>query len=253
MYMTKKNNSIVKYDNSFNKTSLSLLTKVQSDILMAVLQRMGKEVKKNENGNDCYVASYSFNEIRNMTNNLSLKSKRIKEMFDELLDTKVEIFEGDRYTKANLFSHYTLTGKSVAEITLSSELTKKLIIDNSEYTILNIDEYVELPNTYSKELYRILRQFRHSGIRIITKLELLQVLSPPKSYNEYNIIRKVILPALENNKTHFQNLSVNIEGNEIPNVVKFTFTPHKRIKAKQISELNKENDILQQYIEDNQK
>lgn len=251
--MSKNKNPIVKYDNSFNKTSLSLLTKVQSSILMAVLQRMGKEVKQDERGNECYVASYSFNEIREMISSPSLQSNQIKKIFDQLLDTKVEIFEADRYTKANLFSHYTLTHKSRAEITLSSELTKKLIIDNSEYTILNIDEYVELPSPYSKEVYRLLRQFRHSGIRIITKQELLHVLNPPKSYNEYNVIRKVILPALEANEIYFKNLKTNIVSNQIPDVVKFTFTPHKRIKSKYLNELKKESDILQQYVKENQK
>ena len=95
-------NLIVKYDNSFNKTSLSLLTKVQSNVLMSVLQRMGKEFEKDKHGNDCYVAKYTFEEIRLMTNSKSLQTKKIKEIFDQLLDTKVEIFEDSR-SKALIF------------------------------------------------------------------------------------------------------------------------------------------------------
>lgn len=247
--------SIVRYDNSLNKTSLSLLTKVQSDVLMSVLQKMGEETKYDVSGEKCYVANYSFGEIRNMTNNPGLQAKRIKKIFDELLDTKVEFLEEGKYTKANLFSHYSLTDKSNAEITLSSELTKKLITDKNEYTILSLDEYVSLPNNYAKELYRLLRQFRHSGIIFVKKEDLLSLLNPPKSYNEYDTLRKVILPAIEVNREYFEDLSMTqTHPNKIPSVCKFTFKKQEKQKIqKLINESSPEDAELLRYITENSK
>lgn len=248
MTRMQNQNLIVKYDNSFNKTSLSLLTKVQSNVLMSVLQRMGKEFEKDKHGNDCYVAKYTFEEIRLMTNSKSLQTKKIKEIFDQLLDTKVEIFEDSRYTKANLFSHYTLTDRSTAKITLSSALTNKLITDEEKYTILSLDEYVSLPNNYSKEMYRLLRQFRHSGIIYIKKEDLRRALKPPKSYLEYDFIRRIIEPAIENNKEYFDNLKIYLKNkSKLPNVIKITFEPHKKKKINK-AEMN---DDLIKYLEEN--
>lgn len=246
---------IVKYDNSFNKTSLNVLTEVQSDILMAVLNRMGKEVRKDIHGNDCYVAKYEFNEIRDMIDSKFIQAKRIKKVFDDLLDTKVEFHADGVYTKANLFSHYSLTDKSTAEIVLSSELTKKLITGKERYTILVLDEYVGLKNKYSKELYRLLRQFRHTGMLIIKKEDLIKALNPPKSYDEYNFIKKVLEPAIKNNDQYFNNLKIiNITGvgSKLPNVCKLAFVKHEKRDLKKAFAGKSEEEVeLLKYIMEN--
>lgn len=235
--MSKKN--IIKYDNTFNKTSLSLLTKVQSDTLLSVLANMGKE----SNEEDCYVAVFTFKEIRQMIGAENMQLYRIKKVFDTLLDTKVEFFSDDVYEKGNLFSHYSITGKKQAKIVLTKSMTNKLITNSSQYTILNLNEYIELPNSYAKELYRILRQFRHSGYRVISKTELIDILKPPKSYNEYNFIRKVLLPAIEENKAYFKNLSVNLkDSSTLPNTVHFKFD--KEEKTDKVDKGKKESELL---------
>lgn len=250
-----KNSKIVKYDNSFNKTSLSVLTQVQSNILMAVLEKMGKELSIDEDGNKCYIAKYEFKEIRDLIESKNMDAKRIKIVFDELLNTQVEFFENNRYTKANLFSRYTLTNRSTAEIVLSSNLTSKLFAGGGRYTILQLDEYVNLKNKYSKELYRLLRQFRHSGLLIIKKEDLLKSLKPPKSYDEYNFIQKALNPAIEDASQYFEGLQlINFEknGNGLPDSCKFAFKKHERENAKKTFEGKSKDEVeLLEYIMNN--
>lgn len=257
MELNNKDSKIVKYDNSFNKTSLSVLTEVQSEILMSVLERMGNKVSKDIHGNECYVAKYKFNEIRDMIDSKNMHAHRIKKVFDDLLNTKVEFFADGIYTKASLFSSYSLTDKSTAEIVLSSQLTKKLIVGKAKYTILELDEYVNLKNKFSKELYRLLRQFRHTGFLIINKEDLRKSLNVPKSYNEYDFIRKKLIPAIEDNSKYFDKLKIkNIEknGNSLPNACEFTFVKHERRELNKTSldnPKNKDEDELLKYIMDN--
>lgn len=249
----KEENRVVKYDNKFNKTSLSLLTKVESDVLLSVLSRMDKMSSED----DRYVAEFTFKEIREMTGSKHLKASRIKNTFDTLLDTKVEFFTGSTYNKGNLFSHYSLEDKSTAKIVLTKNMTKQLIPIAKEYTILKLDEYINLPNNYSKEVYRLLRQFRHSGVALISKKDLYRILNPPKSYNEYDFIRKVLLPSIEYNKEYFQDLTINLNGNRLPNVIKFIFKPHERMKSKDYSnvaengESKSDEEDLIEYIKRN--
>ena len=237
---------IVKYDNTFNKTSLSLFTKVQADILLTVLSRMSEEVNKD----GCCIAKFSFNEIRKMVNAKNLHTYRIKEAFDALLDTKVEFYTDSTYEKGNLFSHYIITNKKEAEIVLTKAMTNKIIPSllpkAKEYTILNLNEYVNLTSKYSKELYRLLRQFRYSGMKLISKKDLFEMLNPPKSHNEYDFVRKILLPAIEENKAYFENLAVNVgERNELSNLVRFTFKPHKRTSKEN------QDDMLFDYVKEN--
>lgn len=221
---------IIKYDNSFNKTSLSLLTKVQSDILMSVLSAI--RPKKDES-DIIYYAEFSFSELRELVNSPNMHASRIKEVFDDLLNTQVEIFNDDKYIKANLFSHYELTSKNEAKIILSREMSNKLITKREEYTIIELDEYLELPSNYSKELYRLLRQFRHTGLLFIRRDDFRNVLKPPKSYNEYDFIRKVINPAIKANEVYFNRLKMPLqEPNTLPDVIRIQFEPHKKMKVK---------------------
>lgn len=226
-------NQIVKYDNSFNKTSLSLLTKVQSDILMSVLSAI--RPMKTEDG-IVYLAEFSFKGLRDLINSPNMHTSRIKLIFDDLLNTQVEIFEKDRYIKANLFSHYELSNDNVAKIILSREMSNKFITKREEYTIIELNEYLELPNNYSKELYRLLRQFRHTGLLFIKKEDFRNILNPPKSYNEYNFIRKIVNPAIKENKVYFNKLNINMKD---PNVIRLQFEPHEKLKI--ISKSQKQN------------
>lgn len=253
--MKENESNMVKYDNTFNKTSLSVLTKVQADILMSVLSRMGKE--KDEK--DRYIATFTFPEIREMVGSPNLHTSRIKKVYDALLDTKFEFFKNNEYHKGNLFSKYVLSdNRHEATITLSIDLTEKMMTGKSQYTLLLLKEYIELSNSYAKELYRLLRQFRHSGIVLISKDDLLDMLKTPKSYNNYDVSRRIILPAIKANEKYFKGLKVNIDNqSKIPNQLKFTFKPHKKVISKNYRNadnkpLNKEDETdLLKYIESN--
>lgn len=251
--MTK--NITVKYDNSFNKTSLNVLTKVQTNVLLAVFSRMSESLRESSIEDDC-VAQFSFSELRELTGSKNIKIEVIKKSLDAILDTKVEYFIDNNYTKANLFSDYTINEKGNAVITLTGNMKNKLIINNNQYTILMLDEYTSLKNMYAKELYRILRQFRHSGLAIKTKEDLLKVMRPPKSYDEYEFIRKALLPAIEENKQYFEDLTVNIDRNKLPGVVQFTFKKHERTKPKDLKQYKNMKEIedeieLMEYLAQN--
>lgn len=206
---------------------------------------------KKSNDGIFYSAEFTFSELRELVNSPNMHASRIKEVFDDLLNTQVEIFDEDRYIKANLFSHYELTSKNEAKIILSREMSSKLITKRQEYTIIELDEYLELPSVYSKELYRLLRQFRHTGLLLIKKDDFRNLLKPPKSYNEYDFIRKVVNPAIEANKIYFNNLIIYLKDpNVLPDVIKIQFEPHKKMQAKKKRKLNlkdngKENELLE--------
>lgn len=235
-------NKIVKYDNTFNKTSLTVFSKVEANVLMSVLSCMDEKFTKI--GESRYSAVFEFSEIRELTNAKSLHTSRIKKALDALLDTKIEFYRNGSHVKGNLFSHYEVNMNGQAEIELTTYMSEKMNLGKGNFTILQLNEYNSLPNSYSKELYRMLRQFRHKGFFVINKNELIRMMEPPKSYNEYDFVRKVLLPAIEENKKYFENLTINVQPkNVLPNVVEFTFKKHKRIKSKKIEIKNEKEEL----------
>ena len=236
--MAGKENAIVKYDNTFNKTSLTFFSKVETDVLFSILSYMTNDNKKDEDGR--YSRDFTFSEIRKLTGSKKLHTSRIKKALDSLLASNVEYVvvneNGVReFVKANLFSHYKVNEYGAAEIVLTSHMSEKLEANENQYTIIEVDEYTSLSTAYAKDIHRLLRQYRHTGFFTITKDELLRILNPPNVYNDYETIRKVILPAMKQNEKFFDNLSVNIKDNKIlQKELKFTFTKHPRMKRKEI-------------------
>lgn len=222
---------IVVYDNTFNKTNLTFLTQAQSHVLMAVLSKMGDNI--DDEGR--FVSDYTFKEIRRMTGMKELYASRLSKILNELLKTKVEFFEDGKTHNGNLFLNCIANNKSSVKITLSIDMTKKLLLNKNGYTILELNEYMALKSKYAKELYRLLRQFRHTGKLMIKKEDFLKMLLPPKTYDEYEFIRKILITAIEENKKHFKNLKMTNftkNGNGLPSACIFTFEKHEREKDK---------------------
>lgn len=247
----EKEREKIYYDNTFNKTNLNLFTQAQTNVLMAILSKMGQSM--DEDGR--FFAEYNFKEIRRMTEMKELYASKLEKALSKLIETKVKFFENGQYYSGRLFSKCILTSKSTVKITLSTEMTQKLILNKSEYTILELDEYVQIRNKYAKELYRLLRQFRHTGILIIKKEDLLEIISPPKSYNDYDIIRETLNPAIKGNQKHFENLKLTNYtkgGNGLPEICKFTFKKHAKKNIKKVFEGESEEDAeLLKYIMEN--
>lgn len=254
--MSNKKN-IVMYDNTFNKTSLTLFTKVQTNVLFAVLSYMCEDAPKNAGE---YKAVFDFKDIRARAGDKNLHTSRIKVALDKLLKTQIAYYKDGKFTKANVFSYYEVNDDGRAEIVLTHYMGEKLNLKATEYTILELEDYVDFQNIYSKELYRLLMQFKYTGFLSIKKEDFLRIINPPKSYNEYDIIRKVLLPAIQDNKEHFANLRINIEDNKsLPNVVQLVFSKHgkiikkapKKISERNFSELPEDEREVLIYIDNN--
>lgn len=247
----KNKGDLVVYDNTFNKTSLTLFTKVQINVLFAVLSYMCESAPKDANE---YKAVFDFKDIRDRTGNKNLHTSRIKSALDKLLKTRIEYYIDGKFTAANVFSHYEVNDDGRAEIALTHYMGEKLNLKASEYTILELKDFVMIKNPYAKDLHRLLRQFKNSGFLKIKKEELLRIFNSPKSYDEYNIIRKVLMPAIEENKKHFNNLKVNIDDNTLPSTVHFTFDKQdkvKKIPRRDFSKLPPDEQEMLLYIDNN--
>ena len=176
--MDSTQNAIVKYDNTFNKTSLTFFSKVETDVLFSVLSYMTNENNKDEK--ERYSRDFTFAEIRKLTGSKKLHTSRIKKALDSLLSSNVEYFmineNGVReFVSANLFSHYKVNEYGAAEIVLTSHMSEKLEANKNQYTIIEVDEYASLSTPYAKAIHRLLRQYRHTGFFTIDKNELLRM------------------------------------------------------------------------------
>lgn len=107
--------------------------------------------------------------------------------------------------------------------------------NEGNWTQFMLDEFINIKSTYSKTLFRLLKQWRLQGSREFTVEEFKVLMDIPPSYNTGRIYDRIIKNGMEDLDSHFKNLKVKvIKSNKRGNPVtgyRFTFQPEKSSKV----------------------
>ena len=105
----------------------------------------------------------------------------------------------------------------------------------SNFTKFELREMTHLKSTYSKHMFRILKQYKHTGYVKIKIDDFRERLDIPNSYRMTNINQKVLAPIIKELGFIFNNLNINKikskKGRKIE-WLEFTFDAEKRIHNK---------------------
>ena len=151
-----------------------------------------------------------------------------------ILFTKVEIYKDKEYVA----------------IGVNPDLEHIINSLTSNFTKFELKEMTHLKSTYSKHMFRILKQYKHTGYVKIKIDDFRERLDIPSSYRMTNINQKVLAPIIKELGFIFNNLSINKikakKGRKIE-WLEFTFDAEKRIHNKrqpQVTNIGKSH----QYI-----
>lgn len=201
---------IVKLDNEFNKLKFRGFGKMDQNLLMALCSMI------RDKGTD--EISISFAELRHLsgytaTSNQSFMND-IDRMTDKLMKVNSKIITEGRIQKFVLFPTCDICEKTeTIRIAVNKDFAF-LLNELSAYTMFELDEYIDLDSKYSKNLYRLLKQYRTTGeMRISDIDDFREKLDCPKKYSAKYFMFQCIKPAIEelNEKHYFNNLTVETE------------------------------------------
>lgn len=223
-----KNPTYIIYGSEVNDYILSKkLSAAEMKTLMSLVSQLDNSSLKGENLN----VTLSFRNMRSIIYSPGLDSVHFKKRLKKFEDLGLMTYKVE---------------KRVVEASFSKEFTDKILSNAKRYTVLNLKEYMNIISIYTLKMYMKLSENRMKGEFVIDKNDLLNFISPPKSYCEYETLRRTILPPLEENSEFFPNLAFsNILGNFLPDVCKFNF--FKRRSTKMEKELAKadSNNVLE--------
>lgn len=248
------NNANGKYNLSDDIAKFSVLTKIPTEILLSILDKMNKHKQINEKGRRLYIAHYRFEGAGDLTDLKNKNTKRLEKVFDEVIDTQLESFYGAGYLykKVNLFERYTFKKDSTVEIVLTPDSLVDRLMDGEECSILELNEFNNLKTKYSREFYRIFRQFRHSGKVRIKKKEMFELFEFPceskiDDENDLNFIDEALIPSFEELSNIFEDLSFdNLEMSgtgEMPEICEFSFKKHEKLNLKKAFKKRKDFEV----------
>lgn len=249
-------NEVVKYHNDLNNISLGGLSENQINILFTLFAKV--ENKSTE------ILKFPINQIIELsgisTTNKEYLEATIFSQFDKLQNLKIRYNDDDGTAQEVIFPRVHIDKKREFLSVRVSEAFA-YIFNNlmSNFTRFELAEFVNLSGKYTKTIYRLLKQYRSTGVFKIEFERFKEILDIPKSYETRDIEKQILKPAIkelsserslfDQIRTPFKNLTYEKgktkgKGNKITHLI-FTFqaenTDNKKIKAEK-KEMKKRKD-----------
>ncbi|MGT0080988.1 replication initiation protein [Helicobacter pylori] len=204
---TPKNNAYTTYHNNANKVNLGKLNEREANLLFAIFQKL------KDQGNT--LIRFEAQDLRKMLgikisyDNLTrtarsmwnkIKTADFWEVRDIIVNGRECVFE----------KNYMLF--QVCEIVSDKETKEFLYMDiqlntgynyllnnlgMGQYTSFNLLEFQGVRGKYTKTLYRLLKQYKSTGILSVEWTQFRELLDIPKDYKMRNIDQKVLTPSLK--------------------------------------------------------
>ena len=222
----------VVYQNEMNLVPLRKFTSTEIDIFFSLCNKLKEQ--------DIKELAIPFEELRHLSNyyHRSLKRfvKDLEHVYDKMLTLTYTERSGLSFKKFVLFTGYEVdANEQELIVSINPKLKHVLNEITADFTKFELKEMTHLKSTYSKNMFRLLKQYKHTGYFKIQIEDCRERLDIPNSYRMTHINQKVLAPIIKELGFIFNNLHINKikakKGRKIE-WLEFTFDAEKRIHSK---------------------
>ncbi len=226
LVVTTKDNTYITYHNNANKVNLGKLSEREANLLFAIFQKL------KDQGNT--LIRFEPQDLKQMIMVKSnLTNRQLLQILKNLLDNigganfwiiREHVENGEVYedhTNYMLFKQFEIR---IHKPTQTIEYLDVQLNDNYQYLLNNLGmggqytsfkllEFQRVRGKYAKTLYRLLKQYKSTGILSVEWTQFRELLDIPKDYKMENIDQKVLTPSLKELKKiyPFEHLSYKKE------------------------------------------
>lgn len=229
-------NEIVKYGNELNMVVFRKFTANEMNLFFSIVSRM------REKGSESI--EFSWKELRYLSKYKPTSTKRFVDDLNNTYGKMLQLNYGSSFVANNkltisrfvLFTGFDITAATdddseidvesgKVEITINPKLDH-ILNDIESWTRYSLEDFINLKSTYSKTMFRLLKQYRTTGRFIVKMDDFRELLDIPKSYRLDNIDARVLRPIKEELNPIFKNLKItkNKSRNRGNKVLGYTFT-----------------------------
>ncbi|HDU4156433.1 TPA: RepB family plasmid replication initiator protein [Staphylococcus aureus] len=239
----------VVYKNEMNLVPLRRFTATEINLFFAMCNKLKEQ--------DTNTLRLSFDELKKLSNyspetrNINRFANDLDNVYKKMLNLTIRYEDDDVIERFVLFNHYRIHKREqYLEISTSSNLKHILNSITNNFTKFELKEMTRLKSTYSKNMFRLLKQYKHTGYLKIHIDDFKNRLDIPKSYRMTDINKNVFKPIIIELGSIFNNLTINKikakKGRKIE-WIEFTFDAEKCIHNKRQPQMSK-IDKSRQYV-----
>lgn len=203
-------NEIVKYHSELNTIPLRKFTPVEMNLFFSIVSRM------RDKGDE--TVQFSFEQLKDLSNYKATANIRfiddLESTYDKLMDLRFGRRSANGLTRERfvLFTEFKIEGNCdspYAQIKVH-EKAIPLLNNLEEWTRYSLQQFNELQSSYSKTMFRLLKQFRTKGFAYFSKDDLFELLDIPKSYKQGNGMfdKRVLAPIRQELTAIFLGLTI---------------------------------------------
>ncbi len=205
---TPKDNAYITYHNNANKVNLGKLSEREANLLFAIFQKL------KDQGNT--LIRFEPQELKQMIMVKSnLTNRQLLQILKNLLDNignanfwiiREHVENGEIYedhTSYMLFKQFEIRihkpTQTIEYLDVQLNDSYQYLLNNlgmSQYTSFKLLEFQRVRGKYAKTLYRLLKQYKSTGILSVEWTQFRELLDIPKDYEMRNIDQKVLTPSL---------------------------------------------------------
>ena len=194
---------LVKYHNDFNSISLKGFKEKELDLLFSICYKF-KDQASNK-------LTLTFSELKSLSQycnrNLDRFIKDLDGVYKKLIELNFKIEDENNIIRFVLFTKYNIK-KDKKEVTIQVNEDFKYILNEltGNYTKFELIQFTSLNSSYSKNIFKLLKQFNSTGWREFFYDEFKELLVIPKSYKACDIDKQILKPSIEELKQYFFNI-----------------------------------------------
>lgn len=231
------------YKNDMNLVPLRRFTSTEINLFFAMCNKL-----KEQDTNTLHLSFATLKELSNYsseTRNINRFVKDLDDVYQKMLQLTIKYEDEEIIERFVLFNHYKIHKKEqYLEISTSSNLKHILNSITNNFTKFELQEMTQLKSTYSKNMFRILKQYKHTGYVKLKIADFKERLDVPNSYQMNDITKRVLNPIIKELSFMFKNLSIyKIQAKKGRKIewLEFSFEPEKRIHSKRKNDVTSTN------------
>lgn len=201
-------NEIVKYHHELNTIPLRKFTPVEMNLFFSIVSRMREKGDK--------TVRFTFDQLKDLSNYKATANVRfvddLKTTYEKILSLRFgrRSASGLSYDMFVMFTEFKIDGDADVPYVDIRIYEKALPLLNGldSWVRYSLQQFNELQSSYSKTMFRLLKQFRTKGFAYFSKEDFHELLDIPKSYKQPDIDKRVIKPIRQELTAIFKGLAI---------------------------------------------
>jgi len=199
------NELTVKYKNELNTIPMRKFNAKEMDLFFSICAKM-----KNKSTN---TVRFEFEDLRGLSDyKMTATSHFVKDLdnvYTKMLGLNYREEDDTKIKRFVLFTDFEIDKEEkYVEISVNQKLEYILNQLSSEFTQFELQEFTSLSSSYSKTMYRLLKQFKSTGFYTVKMNEFRELLDIPNSYKMGNIDQQILNPIKKELSQYFEPFKI---------------------------------------------